>query len=77
MKVSSISVNENSDQRRNSFIKYVNSFMSKPNHSDTETATKRTMEVTSAKNQKMGIETLENFTIFPKEIKEGKTIITC
>ena len=76
MKVSSISLNENSEQRRNSFIKYVNTFMSKPKHSDVDIATKKSNEAND-KTQKMGIETLENFTIFPKEVKDGKTIITC
>ncbi len=69
MNVSSISVNENSLARRNFFIKYTNSFMSNTNGN--EEAIEKAKRLNE--NKKKGIETL---TIFPKEVKDGKTIIT-
>ena len=73
MKVSAISKVSADDynQRKNVFIRYTNSFMSMP--SGVSPANKA---FEANKSTKMGLETLENFTIFPKEIVEGKTIIT-
>ena len=72
MKVSAISKISADDynQRKNVFIRYTNSFMSMP---ATVNPASKALE---ANKTKMGLETLENFTIFPKEIVEGKTIIT-
>ena len=72
MKVSAISKISADDynQRKNVFIRYSNSFMSMPNNINPAN------KALEANNTKMGLETLENFTIFPKEIIEGKTVIT-
>lgn len=75
MNVSSISLNDNCKPRRNMFIKYSNSFMSMMNGGN-EAIEKAQMvnPVTDKKLDKtMGIETL---TIFPKQVIDGKTIIT-
>jgi len=74
MKVSAISKISADDynQRKNIFIRYSNSFMSMPSNIN---ATNKAFEANKT-NNKMGLETLENFTIFPKEIVDGKTIIT-
>ena len=60
---------------RNSFIKYANSYMSfKANpDSETEANTTNPLEQEKKLDKKMGIETL---TIFPKQVIDGKTIIT-
>jgi len=66
MNVSSISSRES----RNLFIRYANSFMSAPKikeNNDEET------KPTKESEKSMGIETL---TIFPKQVIDGKTIIT-
>ena len=60
--------------RRNLFIRFSNSFMSTPE-------VENPIEKANAANPterptKMGIENLEEFTIFPKEVVDGKTIIT-
>lgn len=76
MNVSSISVNDN-DTRRNLFIKFSNSFMSMRNN--TEEAVEKAQAANPEMNKrpaKMGIENLQEFTIFPKEVVDGKTIIT-
>ena len=73
MKVSAItkiSADEYS-QRKNLFIRYANSFMSASEGIDPAAKA-----IAKNKPAKMGIETLENFTIFPKEVVEGKTVIT-
>ena len=74
MKVSAISQasNENCTPRRNLFIRLSNSFMSSP---EVENPIEKANEI-NKKPVKMGIETLEEFTIFPKEIIDGKTVIT-
>lgn len=59
-------------QRKNMFIRYANSFMSSPEGIDPATKALKA----NNKPAKMGIETLENFTIFPKEVVGDKTIIT-
>ena len=69
MKVSAISQISSDEQRRIMFIRFSNSFMSSP---ETETP----VEKANARPQKMGIENLEEFTIYPKEVKDGRTVIT-
>ena len=73
MKVSAISLSEDCKPRRNSFISYMNSFMSMP---EKENVYAKANNANNQKVQKMGIENLEEFTIFPKEVVDGKTIIT-
>ena len=76
MKVSAIQAisNENCSPRRNLFIRFSNSFMSSP---EVENPIEKANAANSIeKPTKMGIENLEEFTIFPKEVKEGQTIIT-
>lgn len=77
MNVSSISVNDN-DTRRNLFIRFSNSFMSMKNNADeaVEKAQMANPVNANKKPGKMGIENLQEFTIFPKEIVDGQTIIT-
>ena len=72
MKISAISQisEENSNHRRNLFIQYSNSFMSMPKVENTFA------KANKANKQRMGIENLEEFTIFPKEVVNVKTIIT-
>ena len=73
MKISAISLSEDCKPRRNSFISYMNSFMSMP---EKENVFAKANNANNQKVQKMGIETLEEFTIFPKEIVDGKIVIT-
>ena len=75
MNVSSISLNDNCKPRRNMFIKYSNSFMSMMNGGNEAIEKAQNVNpVTDKKLDKsMGIETL---TIFPKQVIDGKTIIT-
>ena len=72
MKVSAISLSEDSSPRRNLFIRFSNSFMSVP---EVENPVEKANNLNISKT-KMGIENLEEFTIFPKEIIEGRTVIT-
>lgn len=76
MNVSSISIN-NENSRKNLFIRFSNSFMSMKNNSEDaiEKAQAANPEM-SKRPTKMGIENLQEFTIFPKEVVDGKTIIT-
>ena len=76
MKVSTISQDsaENCKPRRNSFIEYSNSFMSFPTKQDSQKNVFEALNMIRPK--KMGIENLEEFTIYPKEVKDGKMIIT-
>ncbi len=70
MKVSAISkVSSDEDSRRNLFITFSNSYMSAP-------VIENPVEQTSKRPAKMGIENLEEFTIYPKEVKDGRTVIT-
>lgn len=70
MKVSAISqVSLDKNLRRNSFIRFSNSFMSSPEGNDP-------VEQTKEKTAKLGIENLQEFTVFPKEVINGKTVIT-
>ena len=77
MNISSISVNDNCKPRRNFFIRYSNSFMSMANGGSeaVEKAQKANMPAFDEKkaDKTNGIETL---TIFPKQVIDGKTIIT-
>ena len=75
MKVSAISQISAEDcrPRRNWFIRYSNSFMSSP---ETENPVEKANEANLKKPAKLGIENLQEFTIFPKEVVDGKTIIT-
>ena len=72
MEVSSINAN---NSRRNMFIKYANSFMSNPTQTPEDVAEK-TQATVPNNNKSMGIETLTTFSIFPKQVVNGKTIIT-
>ena len=78
MNISSISMNENCKPRRNMFISYSNSFMSMMNGNGeaVEKAQMANPIETPQKPVKMGIENLQEFTIFPKETVDGKTVIT-
>ena len=75
MNVSSISLNDNCKPRWNMFIKYSNSFMSMMNGGNEaiEKAQKVNPVTDKKLDKSMGIETL---TIFPKQVIDGKTIIT-
>ena len=70
MKISSIQ--NNGELRYNSFIRYANSLMSRINE-EPEEQTKISGTSDKKLNKSMGLETL---TIFPKEVINGKTIIT-
>lgn len=60
--------------RRNLFIKYANQFMNfKANQDGETTVTKPDTEPVKKLDKSMGIETL---TIFPKQIVDGKMVIT-
>ena len=74
MNVSAIQSSVEENQRRNLFIRYSNSFMSAPEVDNPQTAAADANK--KAKISKMGIENLEEFTIFPKEVVNGRTIIT-
>ena len=70
MQISAIS----NQSRRNLFIEYANKYMSfKANQDGSETVTKPEIEPVKKLAKDMGIETL---TIFPKQVIDGKTIIT-
>lgn len=72
MNVSSIS--SISSLRRNMFIQYANSFMNfKANQGEENPVTTPDLEPVKKADKSMGIETL---TIFPKQVVDGKTIIT-
>lgn len=71
MQVSAISQNQS---RRNLFIEYANSFMNFKASDDGESSiTKPDTEPVKKTDKSMGIETL---TIFPKQVIDGKTVIT-
>ena len=73
MQVSAISQSEECKPRRNSFISFANSFMSMPENNNNAFTKANTA---NPKSQKLSIENLEEYTIFPKEVVNGKTIIT-
>ena len=70
-----ISSNTASRDIRNLFIEYANSYMNFKANQDSESENTITNPVNTEKktDKKMGIETL---TIFPKQVIDGKTIIT-
>lgn len=70
MKVSAVS-QTGCCPRRNSFISYANSFMSNP---DDEKILEKEM-VNVKKVSKKGLETIEELSMFQKEVKDGKTTI--
>ena len=74
MKVSAISQIEPEEnyRRRNLFIQMSNSFMSSP---EVENPVEKANEA-NKRPAKLGIENLQEFTIFPKQVIDGKTIIT-
>ena len=77
MKVSAIANVLECNPRRNTFIRLSNSFMSAPTVEDpVEKAGASDPIKAEAKTAKLGIENLQEFTIFPKEVIDGKTIIT-
>ncbi len=75
MSISAITFGENCTPRKNMFIKYANSFMSMTNGNGE--AIEKAQKVNPINDKKldksMGLETL---TIFPKQVVDGKTIIT-
>ena len=74
MNVSSISQNDSFTPRRNLFIRYSNSFMSMANgNSEAVEKAQKANPENSKLNKIKGIETL---TISPKQVIDGKTIIT-
>ena len=77
MKVSAIANVTECNPRRNLFIRFSNSFMSAPTvENPVEKAMVSNPTETEDKPAKLGIENLQEFTIFPKEVVDGKTIIT-
>jgi len=72
MNISAIT-NVDAKSRRNLFIEYANSFMSFKSNPDSETTIEKPENEVKKVNKNMGIETL---TIFPKQVIDGKTIIT-
>ncbi len=71
MKISAIS-DVDTNERRSSFIKYANSFMS-------STKGVNPIEKANTENKKpakLGIENIQEFTVFPKQVVDGKTVIT-
>ena len=73
MKVSAISECDPT-ARKNLFIKYANHFMSfKANQDGETTVSQPEIEPVKKVSKNMGIETL---TIFPKQVIDGKTVIT-
>ena len=77
MKVSAIQNTTDCCPRRNMFIRFSNSFMSTPTvENPVEKAMVSNPVESENKPAKLGIENLQEFTIFPKEVVDGKTIIT-
>ena len=71
MKIENIT-NQNNSFKKNFFIKYSNKFMSNVEPKNDGNVSDILADPKS-NDKKMGLETL---TIFPKEVKDGKTIIT-
>lgn len=71
MNVSSVA---NCTPRKNLFMRYANSFMSAPSGDAAETAEKANTANPETKIDK--VKGLETLTIFPKQVIEGRTIIT-
>ncbi len=76
MNVSSISQSENCRPRRNLFIRYSNSFMSMANGNSEAVERAQKANPTSENNKLNKIKGIETLTIFPKQVIEGRTIIT-
>ncbi len=76
MNVSSISQSENCRPRRNLFIRYSNSFMSMANGNSEAVERAQKANPTSEDNKLNKIKGIETLTIFPKQVIEGRTIIT-
>lgn len=76
MNVSSISQSENCRPRRNLFIRYSNSFMSMANGNSEAVERAQKANPTSDDNKLNKIKGIETLTIFPKQVIEGRTIIT-
>ena len=73
MKVSAISENPTEESfRRNAFIRLSNVYMSMPEGQDPVDQA----QDANKKPAKLGIENLQEFTIFPREIIVGRTVIT-
>ena len=58
--------------RRNNFIRLSNKFMSNPEVPNPIEQT----QATGKKPAKLGIENLQEFTIFPRQVIDGKMIVT-
>ena len=76
MNVSSISQSENCRPGRNLFIRYSNSFMSMANGNSEAVERAQKANPTSENNKLNKIKGIETLTIFPKQVIEGRTIIT-
>lgn len=76
MNVSSISQSENCRPRRNLFIRYSNSFMSMANGNSEAVERAQKANPISEDNKLNKIKGIETLTIFPKQVIEGRTIIT-
>ena len=74
MQVSAISPEEGT-LRRNFFIKYANSFMSNPTE-DVEEAAEKANKANIADKKVDKVKGIETLTIFPKQVIEGRTVIT-
>ncbi len=76
MKISAMQAisNQENDSKKSLFIRFSNSFMSSP---EIENPIEKASTINPInKPAKLGIENLQEFTIFPKEVKDGQTIIT-
>ncbi len=74
MQVSAISPEEGA-LRRNFFIKYANSFMSNPTE-DVEEAAEKASNANPDDKKVDKVKGIETLTIFPKQVIEGRTVIT-
>ena len=73
MKVSAITEEPIEESfKRNNFIRMSNKFMSVPEVSNPVEQTQQE----SKRPAKLGIENLQEFTIFPKQVIDGRTVIT-
>jgi len=73
MKVSPITeISTEETHRRNDFIRFSNKFMSRAEGINAA----EQANSANKKHAKLGIENLQEFTIFPREIIDGRTVIT-
>ena len=73
MKVSAITeISGEESFRRNNFIRLSNRFMTSP---ETPNPVEQANQA-NKKPGKLGIENLQEFTIFPREVIDGRTVIT-